>query len=610
VKRPVAWLGCLGSALAIWLVGGGPSVTPAAAQACVGTVDAPAGKVCGLAIAAPAETGRALYSYRGIPYALPPVGDLRWAPPQPYPRWPHLRPATSFSAICPQDGVANDSEDCLFLNIWTPRAAVEGDQRLPVMVFIHGGYFVYGAGSLPLYDGSYLAASGNVVVVTLNYRLGSLGFLAVPELSLTGNYGILDQGLALRWVAENIAAFGGDPRKVTIFGESAGAMSVGLHLFSIPANRGLFRAAIMESNPLAIPYPSLLAQVEAKWQEFRVALCFETNQPLNCTFDLAALRALPLAVIENADGDYESPTDVIGRLQVPRAIANILPWTPIVDGQILSGETLIQNQPYQGFYKGPNGKAGPKPYLIGVNRDEGALFADLANQAAGGLSQFAYQEALDTVFGTLAATAIVGFTVGSNRPYDPTDQGTLPPWFANSPPAAAVSTLINDFVFRCGSFLATDNVIATPGAKPVYAYLFAQAPIYSSDGSTACAPFPADPGIQNACHSFERPYVFNTLSATNAALIPPANAGLARRIARHWTNFAHTLEPGSGWRPYGAHSAPVGNNIEILSTGTAATGTLPVPADPIAASNCAALWAAQPPFSGSFPTTLAGSGEP
>ena len=258
MKRPAAPLGCLGFALAIWLVGGGLSVTPAAAQACVGTVDAPAGKVCGLAIAAPAETGRALYSYRGIPYALPPVADLRWAAPQPYPRWRHLRPATSFGAICPQDGVATgDSEDCLFLNIWTPRAAVERDKRLPVMVFIHGGYFVFGAGSLPLYDGSYLAASGDVVVVTLNYRLGALGFLAVPELGLTGNYGILDQRLALRWVAENIAAFGGDPRKVTIFGESAGAMSVGLHLFSIPANRDRFRAAIMESNPLAIPYPSL-----------------------------------------------------------------------------------------------------------------------------------------------------------------------------------------------------------------------------------------------------------------------------------------------------------------------------------------------------------------
>src|SRR5262249_59006792 len=149
VKRAAVALGCLGLALAIWLVGGGLSVIPAAAQDCVGTVDAPAGKVCGLAIEAPVKTGRALYSYRGIPYALPPVADLRWAPPQPYPRWTDLRPATSFGAICPQDGATDDSEDCLFLNIWTPRAAVDWDRRLPVMVFIHGGGVSFGGGGRP-----------------------------------------------------------------------------------------------------------------------------------------------------------------------------------------------------------------------------------------------------------------------------------------------------------------------------------------------------------------------------------------------------------------------------------------------------------------------------
>jgi carboxylesterase type B len=613
VKHLAAPAGCLGFAVAVWLICGGLSVPPAAAQDCVGTAAPPAGKLCGLAIEAPAHTGRALYSYRGIPYALPPVGALRWAPPEPYPRWNQLRRATSFGAVCPQDGVTTgDSEDCLFLNIWAPRDAVGRDERLPVMVFFHGGYFVYGAGSLPIYDGSYLAASGNAVVVTLNYRLGALGFLAVPVLGLTGNYGVMDQRQALRWVAENIAAFGGDPRKVTIFGESAGAMSVGLHLFSIPANRDLFRAAIMESNPLAIPYPSLPAQVEAKWQSFRVALCFESNQPLNCTFDLAALRALPLALVETADGDYESATDVFARISVPTPIANILPWTPIVDGEIFSGETLVQNQPYQGFYKGPNGVAKPKPYLIGVNRDEGALFADLVNQGVGGIGESAYQELLETAFGTSAAASIAGFTAGGgDRPYDPADQGALPPWFANSPQAAAVSALVNDFVFRCGTFLASDGVVEASGAKPVYAYVFAQAPIFSSDGSTACGPFPAEPGIQNACHSFELPYVFNSLSATNAALIPPANAQLAQRIARHWTSFAQSLDPGGGWRPYRAHSAPAdGKNIQILSTGLVATGALLVPADPLAASNCAALWAAQPPFSGTFPVSLADSVQP
>ena len=424
------------------LLGGGLTLLPGAASAtCLGLVSPPAGAVCGLPVAAPPGTNTSLLSYRGIPYAQPPVGNLRWAPPQRRAPWPGVRQATAFGAICPQDGGGpGEAEDCLFLNIWTPRGAVAKDKRLPVMVFFHGGAFVYGAGSLPLYDGSYLAASGNVVVVTLNYRLGSLGFLAVPELGLTGNYGILDQRAALRWVAENIGAFGGDPKQVTIFGESAGAMSVGLHLFGITQNRDRFRAAIMESNPLAVPYPSLLAQVEAKWQAFRLALCFETNQPLDCTYDLAGLRALPLATIEAADGDYNSLTAVLGRLQVPTAIANILPWTPIVDGQIFAGKTLIQNQPYQGFYAGAAGRASPKPYIIGVNRDEGALFADLVNQAAGGVSTFEYQALLNVAFGTSDAATIQAFTAAGKRPYNVLDQGTLPPWFANSAPAAAAST--------------------------------------------------------------------------------------------------------------------------------------------------------------------------
>jgi len=187
---------------------------------------------------------------------------------------------------------------------------------------------------------------------------------------------------------------------------------VGLHLFSIPSNRDRFRAAIMESNPLSLPYPSLMSQVEAKWQEFLGALCFETNI---CNPDLAALRALPLSVVETVDGDYTSLTDVIGRLQVPTAIANVLPWTPIVDGQIFSGETLIQNQPYQGFTSGPNGTAEPKPYLIGVNRDEGALFADLVNQGVGGIGESAYQELLETAFGATDGAAIAGFAGGGQH---------------------------------------------------------------------------------------------------------------------------------------------------------------------------------------------------
>ena len=271
---------------------------------------------------------------------------------------------------------------------------------------------------------------------------------------------------------------------------------------------------------------------------------------------------------------------VIGRLQVPMAIANILPWTPIVDGQIFSGETLIQNQPYQGSTSGPNGTAGPKPYLIGVNRDEGALFADLANQAAGGITQSGYQEDLDIVFGTSAAAAIVDFTVGGARPYDPADQGTLPPWFASSPQAAAVSTLINDFVFRCGSFLShrqrRRNTRREAGPRlPVRPGSHLQ-----QRRLDRLRAFPRRSGMQNACHSFELPYVFNTLSSTNATLIPPANALLARRIARHWTNFARTSTPAQAGDPTAPPRHPADNNIEILSTGSAATGALRVTRGP------------------------------
>ena len=594
-KAAGAIVACL--VLMAWLALAGPV---AAATACAGTVSAPAGTLCGLALPAPPDTRVPVYGYRGLPYAQPPVGSLRWAPPMQPASWQGVRQATAFGAVCPQEGATTpEAEDCLFLNIWTPQAAVAQQQRLPVMVFIHGGAFVFGAGSMPYYDGAYLAASGNVVVVTLNYRLGALGFLAAPELGLAGNLGILDQRMALGWVARNIAAFGGDPTKVTIFGESAGAMSVGLHLFSIPQGGNLFRAAIMESNPLGVPYPSLLSQVEARWQAFRKALCAASGLPDGCSFDLAGLQALPLDVIESADGVYSSLAGILDRVLVPNAIANILPWTPIIDGQILtSGPTLIQSQPYQGFTSGPNGTAPARPYMIGVNRDEGALFAYLVNAAAGGVTTLEYQALVGAVFGPRNAARIIGFTAGGNQPYRPAGQRALPPWFANSAAAAAASTLFNDFAFRCGSFLAADRVVAAAGAPQVYAYLFAQAPIFASPRVPACNPLPSQPGFQNACHEFELPYVFNSFSATDATTVPPANAKLAKRIARSWTNFASNLAPGPAWRPYRATTLPGSNRIKILSTGNPATGALAVPADPMAGANCTALWAKMAPFAG------------
>ena len=202
-----------------------------------------------------------LQIYRGIPYAAPPAGDLRWKPPGPVQPWEGIKETKVFLPACPQpiaadpssgDTPANMSEDCLYLNVWTP--AHSADDKLPVMVFIHGGAFGQGAGSLPMYDSTALAQKG-VVVVTPNYRLGALGFLAHPQLAnespynTSGNYGLLDQIAAMQWVQRNIGAFGGDPSQVTVFGESAGATSILVHLVS-PASTGLYRQAIVESGPL------------------------------------------------------------------------------------------------------------------------------------------------------------------------------------------------------------------------------------------------------------------------------------------------------------------------------------------------------------------------
>jgi para-nitrobenzyl esterase len=207
-----------------------------------------AGPVLGLSAKDPS-----IMVYKGIPYAAAPVGALRWQAPQPPIQWEGVRMADQFGDICPQMQRNTNvpmSEDCLFLNIWT--GAGSADERRPVLVWIYGGRFIGGSGSEPIYDGEGLARKG-LVVVTFNYRTGVFGFLATPELSqesgrnASGNYGLLDQIAALRWVHQNIASFGGDPNRVTIAGQSAGAASV-LHLINAPLAKGLFQRAIAQSG--------------------------------------------------------------------------------------------------------------------------------------------------------------------------------------------------------------------------------------------------------------------------------------------------------------------------------------------------------------------------
>lgn len=235
--------------LAMGLVIGFPSLPAGAASA--PTVHAPAGKLQG------AVASDTVHVFKGIPYAVPPVGAMRWKAPLPAPKWKGVREATEFGAACIQPkgrpesiyywSLPSTSEDCLFLNVWKPAEA----SKAPVFVWIHGGALSGGAASEPLYDGTKLAERG-LVVVSINYRMGPLGFLAHPALSaesrrkISGNYGLLDQILALRWVSHNIAAFGGDASNVTIAGESAGALSV-MYLMATPEAKGLFAKAILQS---------------------------------------------------------------------------------------------------------------------------------------------------------------------------------------------------------------------------------------------------------------------------------------------------------------------------------------------------------------------------
>jgi len=272
----------------------GLTAAPALAQS---SMDRPIATSTGLV------TGKAvaeLHSYLGIPYAAPPVGPLRWREPQPVKISKGVLQARQFSPICPQtpglasvfgDDHQSQSEDCLYLNIWTP--AKSRNDRLPVMVWIYGGGFQFGAGSLPMYDGSVLARKG-VLLVTFNYRVGALGFMVHPALTAesphhaSGNYGLLDQIAALNWVKANIAAFGGDPDQVTIFGESAGSDSVN-YLQASPLARGLFRGAIGESTSVMDPAAGplgrrTLAQAEQEGVAFAAILKAPT---------LAELRRLP-----------------------------------------------------------------------------------------------------------------------------------------------------------------------------------------------------------------------------------------------------------------------------------------------------------------------------
>jgi para-nitrobenzyl esterase len=291
-------------------------------------------------------------TYQGIPYAAPPTGGNRWKPPQPAASWVTPRPSAAASG-CPQTtsefGSPSSDEDCLYLNVWAPTSAPKGP--LPVMVFVHGGSFLYGSGTFPLYDGTKLADATGNIVVTLNYRLGALGFLSNaalraedPSFATAGDYGILDQIAAFEWVKANAAAFGGAASNVTIFGESAGGTSMFIHLVA-PKSKGLFDKVMIESGAavmgnVAIPQ----ATADTLGGDFATAMgCTDASTLMTC------LRATTVADILAAAPANDDTTD----------------WWPVTDG------VVIPVEPMTTFTAGTFTQV---PTLLGNNANEGTLF--------------------------------------------------------------------------------------------------------------------------------------------------------------------------------------------------------------------------------------------
>lgn len=361
-------------------------------------IEIQSGKISGLRLP------NGVLAFKGVPYAAPPVGALRWRPPRPPQRWSGVRPCTDYGPACPQPDLGpiswkkydRVSEDCLYLNVWTP--AKDDQDKLPVMFWIHGGALVVGSASDDMYDGRYLAQKG-VVVVSVNYRLGPFGFLAHPLLSrespqrVSGNYGLLDQIEALKWVSENISKFGGDPERVTIFGESAGARSVA-HLMACPLARGLYHRAIMQSSSVYRPLYHLRKELYQRPSMEQVGV--QVSERLGCERAgdvLACLRGKTAAQILQAAQPGMAGFGITKE--------NKTPYEPAVDGWI------VPEDPSDLFDRGQQAAV---PVILGFNANEGSLFVRNVPLAPAIARQFVL-----SAFGTNAREVMEAFPMRTEQ---------------------------------------------------------------------------------------------------------------------------------------------------------------------------------------------------
>ncbi len=459
-------------------------------------------------------------SYKGIPYAAPPVGEMRWKPPQPVMAWEGVRECSAYGPDCPQapypqtslfySPPRQQSEDCLYLNVWT--AARAGEKR-PVMVWIHGGALTRGSGATGVYDGKAFAKKG-VVLITINYRLGPLGYLAHPELTAespqrsSGNYGVLDQIAALKWVQKNVAAFGGDPSRVTIFGESAGSWSVNV-LVASPLAKGLFHRAIGQSGGSFGPMTYLKEDRKTLQSAEKSGAAFAKSAGADSIKELRAITAEK--IIDHFNNEAE------GRK---------FRTAPNVDGWVLPDE--IRNIFAQG-------KQNDVPVIVGSNANE---MTSLTVPTLVPKTMENYRKRADTYYGQMVKEFEALYPVKSEADI-----------------AGAFLGSLRDEAFTLP--MRTWARMTAIGKSKAYLYFFSHAP-----------PNPNSKYL-GAFHAGEIAYVFNNLNRQNP-LMQDADYKLADMMSSYWVNFATTGNPnGKGlikWIPYDPNSEAYidfGDTVEV-----------------------------------------------